>query len=324
MNNFAKYAIDHGGFVIPILIPASETEGLGLMNPSILNDGDKILVNLRQVNYTFYHSERNLFNHPYGPLTYIHPEDDLTLRTWNWYLEYDINTLEMKRYTKIDTSMLDVKPLWEFVGLEDVRYVRWEGDLWATGVRRDTTTNGQGRMELSKIEITPTTSREVERYRIENIDPNSYCEKNWMPILDKPWHYVKWSNPTQIVRADIKTLTSSEVLIKPPAPGRQDLRGGSQVIPWGEYYFANTHELDFFQSETNRKDAIYDHRFVLWDKDFNIVKMSKSFSFLDGQVEFSVGMCHWRDGFLITTGFQDNSAYIIYVTYDAMRKFIDA
>jgi hypothetical protein len=324
MNNFVKFALERGGRLVPILIPAEHTNGLGLMNPSILDDGDKLIVNLRQVNYTFYHSEKNLFNHPYGPLTYIHPEDDLKLRTWNWYLEYDKNTLDQIRYNKINTSKFPDQELWEFIGLEDVRLVRWDGDLWTTGVRRDTTTIGQGRMELCKLEVTDTDVIETERYRIEALDPESYCEKNWMPVLDMPWHYIKWTNPTELVEVDIKTLSSKLIKQSNIAPGRTDLRGGSQLIPWKDGYFTVTHELEFFQSETGRKDAIYDHRFVLWDKNFNIVKMSKSFSFLDGQVEFAVGMCHWKNGFLITFGFQDNSAYILYVTYDAMEKFLNA
>ena len=69
------------------------------MNPSIYNYHGKLIVNLRAVNYTFYHSEKKLFQHPYGPLTYLHPENDLKLRTWNYYLELndecDIRNLNM-------------------------------------------------------------------------------------------------------------------------------------------------------------------------------------------------------------------------------------
>jgi len=46
-------------------------------------------------------------------------------------------------------------------------------------------------MELSEIEITDTEVKEISRLRIEAPDVNSYCEKNWMPILDMPYHYIK-------------------------------------------------------------------------------------------------------------------------------------
>ena len=41
MDNFAKYVLDSGGSVHPLIIPASETGGTGLMNPSIFLDNNE-------------------------------------------------------------------------------------------------------------------------------------------------------------------------------------------------------------------------------------------------------------------------------------------
>ena len=41
--------------------------------------------------------------------------------------------LNISRYNKIDTTKLDKEPLWDFVGLEDSRIFRWEGDLYISG-----------------------------------------------------------------------------------------------------------------------------------------------------------------------------------------------
>lgn len=144
-----------------------------------------------------------MFQHQWGPLTYVHPENDMHLRTTNYYLELDSN-LNVVRHNKIDTSKFDTyDPMWDFVGLEDARIVRWNEKLYITGVRRDTTTNGQGRMELSEIQVNSDSVVEVSRFRIPPPkDPNSYCEKNWMPVIDKPFHFVKWCNPTEVVKVD--------------------------------------------------------------------------------------------------------------------------
>jgi len=114
-NNLIKECLNKGATIVPLLIDSKQTNGVGLMNPSVFLDSNgKILVNLRNVNYTFYHSEKKLFQHPYGPLTYIHPEDDLHLRTWNWYMEFD-RTLKLKKCFKVDTSKFDTyEPLWDF------------------------------------------------------------------------------------------------------------------------------------------------------------------------------------------------------------------
>jgi hypothetical protein len=54
------------------------------MNPSIYNDQGELWMILRHVNYALYHSEKRKFHHSYGPLQYIHPENDRTLTTWNY------------------------------------------------------------------------------------------------------------------------------------------------------------------------------------------------------------------------------------------------
>jgi len=322
-NNFVKRCLANGGSIAPMFIPPEETSGLGIMNPSVLVDGGKILVNLRQVNYTFYHSEKKLYQHPWGPLVYIHPEDDMHLRIWNYYAELN-SDLQIEKLCKIDTSELDQEPLWEFVGLEDGRLVRWNGDLYLTGVRRDTTTDGQGRMELSKLEVGEDYVKEVSRVRIEAPnDPNSYCEKNWMPILDRDFQYIKWSNPTEVVQAFPETSSSVTLHTADSIPLPRDLRGGSQVVPFGEYYIALTHEVCLYNDTLGRKDGNYMHRFVVWDKDFNIYSYSQEFLFMDGQVEFAVGMAEYGDFFLITFGFTDNASFILKAPKHVIETFIN-
>jgi hypothetical protein len=321
--HFAKIALDNGGSIHPLIIPSYLTNGTGLMNPSIYNDNGKLMVNLRHVNYTFYHSEKKTFQHQWGPLTYVHPENDMHLRTTNYYLELD-DSLKITRVNKIDTSELDKEPLWDFVGLEDARLFRWGGDLYISGVRRDTTTNGQGRMELSKIIVGEDYVKEVSRVRIEPPkDPNSYCEKNWMPIPDMDWHYVKWSNPTEVVKVNPTAGTSETIALTQMVDIPRDVRGGSHVLPLGDnYYFALTHEVDLFKSEVGRKDGLYRHRFLVWDKNWQIQGFSKDFSFMDAHVEFCTGMCYYKGDLLMTFGFQDNAAYVLRVSPQVVEDFI--
>ncbi len=321
-NNFVRKCINDGGSIKPLIIPAEHTEGLGLMNPSVYVHNGKIIGNLRHVNYTFFHSEAKLFQHPYGPLTYLHPEDDLHLRTWNWYLEFDEN-LDITRYSKTDTSRFDIyEPKWEFIGLEDARVFEWDGKLYQSGVRRDTTENGQGRMELSEILVTPSIVKEVSRVRIEPPEEDTYCEKNWMPIFDHPYHYVKWSNPTEIVEVDPLYGTSKTVVQGKYVELPRDIRGGSQVLTLDDGYLALTHEVWLYQSETNRKDAVYYHRFIKWDKDWNIVSYSDDFHFLAALVEFGIGMVEYGNYYLITFGFQDNGAFILKAPKQTVLNFL--
>jgi hypothetical protein len=183
-------------------------------------------------------------------------------------------------------------------------------------------------MELSELEITPEGIKEVSRHRVpvpgdDLGDESSYCEKNWMPIEDLPYHYVKWTNGTEVVKYNIETGKTEQAAISHWRElGCIALRGGSQVIPFGEYRFCLVHETFLKRSPVDRKDATYRHRFVVWDKDWNIVKVSRQFSFMEAEIEFAVGMTRYKNDLLITFGFQDNAAYLVRVNEKFVKEYI--
>ena len=69
-------------------------------------------------------------------------------------------------------------------------------------------------MEFSELEINKSNVKEINRNRIEVEDKTSYCEKNWMPIKDKPFYFIKWTNPTQIVKVDLDKIILHTNFIK--------------------------------------------------------------------------------------------------------------
>ena len=295
------------------------------MNPSIFIDDDgDILVNLRHVNYTLYHSENEQrFSSRFGPLSYLHPEKDQRLVTTNYLCRLD-DELTMTDYALVEMQTLH-EPIWEFVGLEDARVVQWNGEYFLIGVRRDTTTNGVGRMEYTQIDLDKAnwTVREIHRKRIEAPEPNeSYCEKNWMPIADRPYTFVKWTLPTEVVYSSPFGQDTEQLFVRHSITPPKDQRGGSQVIKWGSLYLCITHEVDLFKNYLKQKDAIYRHRIVLWDEQFNFVGMTKPFSFIDARVEFAVGAARQGDDLLISFGFQDNAAFVLRVPKSVVEDLI--
>jgi len=324
--NLVHKSVSQGGKLAPLILPHSTTSGMGLMNPSIFvdNDGD-ILINIRHVNYTLYHSEKDQkFFSPWGPLSYLHPEKDQRLVTTNYLgrLDKDYNLIN---FTEVDYSKFNVPPIWEFVGEEDVRITQWDGNYYLIGVRRDTTPNGQGRMEYSKIELDKEnwTAKEVQRVRIPPpVDVTSYCEKNWMPILDKPYHFVKWAMPTEVVWANPDKSECKQVLVKETPPISPDQRGGTNVIAWGDYYIAFTHEVKLWKNYLNQKDSVYRHRMIVWDKEFNFVGITSSFSFLDTPIEFCVGATIVKKNLVLTFGVQDNCAFVLEVPKKVVNGMI--
>jgi len=341
-SNLVKLVLEQGGTIKPLIIPGDQIGGTGLCNPSVYIDKKEgILVNIRHVGYTMYHTE---FDHKYwsiwGCMVYVNPEDFVYLETNNYLCKLD-KDLNIKQHNKINTAKHDIEPLWEFIGLEDARIVRWDNKLYSCGVRRDTETTGIGRMELSEIEYwggntanqtfsysnneNKITLNEITRDRIEVPDKETYLEKNWAPILDMPYHFVKWTNPLEIVKVNPKQKTSEVVIQKNKHQPLEecDLRGGSQVISYNDYYICVVHECYFPPKPDgvgNGKDAHYYHRFVFWDKDWNLVKISKKFKFMDTMIEFVCGLAEYQGDLLITFGYQDNASYILKMPFNTLNK----
>lgn len=314
IKNLVSKILENGGTIYPLEF---ETENkTGLLNPSILIKDNKILINIRHCQYTLYHTNGK-FESRWGPLCYLNPENDITLTTTNYLGEWKDN--ELINPTKVDTSNFDVKPLWQFIGLEDARLVDWENNTYLSGVRRDTTTNGEGRMELSKI----VNNKEVSRFRIPVPFNNpSYCEKNWMPILDMPFHYVKWCNPVEIVKVNINGETEQIFLGKNIISTRKDMRGGSQVIKIGNHRICIIHETDLWKNTQNNKDGTYRHRVIVFDDNWNIIKRTPAFDFMTGMIEFCSGLAEYNNKILITFGFSDNAAFLLEIPKEYFLKFV--
>jgi hypothetical protein len=324
IKNFVQIALENGGSIKPLIIDSSLTNGTALFNPSVFVDGDRIFVNVRHCQYTLYHSELGIHEHPWGPLLYMNPENDISLTTTNYLGELD-DDLTLKYIHKVDTSEFDVKPIWDFIGLEDARVIRWDGKLYLTGVRRDTTTHGEGRMELSEVQLDKNGAKEISRWRIPAPGANNtYCEKNWMPFLDKPYHYWKWSNPVEIVKVDPVKKTCETVFQSKDTYFARDLRGSGHVLPFEDGYLTLTHEVDLYRSEADKKNATYTHRFVQWDKNFLPVAKSRDFSFMGAKIEFACGLAKYKGDILMTFGFQDNAAYILKCDKKTVKEFMNA
>lgn len=322
--NLVQRAVQQGGKLAPIVIPTESATGL--MNPSVFVDDDgDILVNLRHTNYTLYHAENTQqFPSRWGPLSYLHPEKDQALRTINYIVRLS-DDLKVTDYTQVEMLELH-KPIWEFTGLEDARLFKWDRKYYLVGVRRDTTPNGQGRMEYSHIKLNKEkwTAKETKRTRIPAPGADdSYCEKNWVPVLDKPDHFVKWTSPTEIVKAnpfipECETVSTTSS-ITPPT----DQRGSSQVIKWGDKYISITHEVNLYKNYLGQKDGIYRHRLCVWDDKMSLIGLSREpFAFLDGQIEFCAGAAVHNGDLLVSFGMSDNAAYVLRVPSVVIEEMI--
>jgi len=326
-HGLVHWALKRGASIKPIILPKELTGETGIMNPSIFIHRGKILLNVRHVNYTLYHSEGKKFPHTWGPLQYIHPENDVSLTTHNIMceLDADFNVIPTSPH-RIKMNLDTGEPTWNFIGLEDGRLFSWEDRLFLCGVRRDCYDDqGTGRMDMAEIEFIDGIWQEVSRNPVPAPPPDkTFCEKNWMPIVDMPWHFVKWCNPTEVVKYDIDTRTTETVHLDETKriDIKRDLRGGTQVYPIGDgRHMCLTHEVDLGKDIFARKDGHYNHRVIIWDKDWNIIKYTDDFHFLgtqkdpttgyDYNIEFATGMTFLNGEVIIVFGYQDNGTFLL-------------
>ena len=130
-----------------------------------------------------------------------------------------------------------------------------------------------------------------------------------MPVLDRPYHFVKWNSPVEVVEFD--GTQTHQVSVRQGVQPHKDQRGGSQLIRWGNCYISITHEVDLFKNYLNQKDGIYRHRLCVYDDQLNLVGLSKEFSFLDFRIEFCVGIAEYEGDLLVSFAVADNAAFVL-------------
>ena len=59
----------------------------------------------------------------------------------------------------------------------------------------------------------------------------------------KPYHFVKWSNPVEVVKVDPKEQTCESIFIGEENPTRKRSKRVYSNTPWRDYYIAITMKL---------------------------------------------------------------------------------
>lgn len=318
-ESLCTFLVKRGAKIVSLLPETNGTTNTAFTNPSILSEKDGMTVLLRSVNYAMHHNNSTLWNSPYGPVSYDHPDNDPSLRTENYLCringdgELDSSTLTRVEY-------MPYEPKWLFVGEEDARLVGWDGSLSLIGCRRDTDKLGTSRMEISTLDGNRKT--EVSRKRMPST-AETYCEKNWMPVLDEPYTFVRTANPLEIVRFDPESGNTETVLTKGATGNIGFLRGSSQVIKAEGKRMALVHETQLWKTPQEERNAVYTHRFIIWDDEWNVERISIPFTFLSFDVEFSCGLAY-RDGKLyIPFSVYDNAPFMLIADFGDVMEFID-
>ena len=320
-----RYLLENGGRISSLDIKYPNEDGiLTSMNPSIWAiDNNTAYINIRGVNYNLFNCYSREITQDDQPIAYVCKEST-HLITENYFGIIDLNTFEISNMTKVEMMYLH-EPNWAFVGLEDARIIVWDNNIWLCGVRRDIKDDGEGRMELSKIEWINNHWKEVERHRIPaSGDNTAYLEKNWMPIVDQPYTWLKWCWPVEIATYNVEN-NKLDVLLKDHNCGAC-YRGDSHVVRYGNYYYCFVHNCYNKQlnPRTNARISRYYHHILKFDLNMNFISSIGPFAYSnDFSVEFGCGLCLINDKMYLTFCENDGASFIIEFDASLIEKIFE-
>lgn len=269
---FVKYDYpDHGDY-----IPTS--------TGYVFHKGEHI-INTRYVNYWLY---------PNGGYWIKDPQE--YIRTRNFYSRLDPVTLE-----PVDTDSTVVERFKEMTveprltchggriyGLEDIRlYENAAGELWFIATSINYSGTGSNRMIRGRYDIDLGVCSGCEI--LVPPDPNSWCEKNWIPIVHKGQDkfIYKWS-PLEVGTIRDTEDGKKQLVIESSwthtAPMFSNIRGSTPLVETDAGFIGAVH----FSYEGGPRN--YFHALVLLDKDTLVpLRYSEFFYFHGITVEFSIG-----------------------------------
>lgn len=297
-------------------------EGSGMyylpMNPSIKKTEDGYQVICRTVNYLQIGAKH------FQSLDILDPSN--TVKTRNFLVEYDRNFNLLGQQEIIENLQREHVRFVNIQGLEDCRLFDFKGSNWFTCTTLDTNPGQQPQITLCKLEDGSGGSEiHVEQF-IPFMGPDLFrCEKNWLPLVkDGELHMIYSFDPFIIYKPVIEKLPC--IIDKKVLAIHQEQKydfsrfsGSAPPIEFEDGYLVLVHENVYDDQR------IYMHRFVYFDRDFNITKLSKPFIYLHKGIEYCCGMTvdHSGELLIMSVGMEDREAYLCSVDLNTVRGMLE-
>lgn len=268
-------------------------EGWSPMNPSIAKkENGEYLVSVRHVNYEYK-------NDVYTPL-----DNSEIIKTRNVLVELDQH-FNVISSSEIDDSQCCGAQLFPVFGLEDIRLFDVNRNWMISATIREHRSDGRCEIIAARLSGNVLTSSVI----VPSPLPNRH-EKNWMPLHDHDRCEWIWNiNPP--IRIVLDDITDSFVVHPAVSALTQTpLRGGSQLISWGEGWLCVTHDVRWnLTPDGNRRE--YRHYLVSVSKDFSTVRVSRPFVFEHSGIEFCAGVARTSEGIVMSYGVEDRTARLM-------------
>jgi hypothetical protein len=276
------------------------------LNPSIVSMNGKYYINIRCVNYN---NDRCI------NFTAVEGSYNNKIVTRNFLIELDENFSQISTREMINQCSLEMKRD-AVQGLEDVHLFSHHNKLHFVCSTYYTSSNGvdvcHGVVNIEEKDII------LKDVKIINYFGKQGCEKNWLAFIkDDAINYLYSQQPVRILRDDGNEC--KQVLKKENTINAGLHRGSGGPIPYKNGYLITSHEVVW-----NGDGRTYMHKFIQYDKDFNIVKVSLPFKFSKANVDYCRSMTYSLDkkSILLGVGIADKEFKIFSFDVQELDKIL--
>lgn len=280
----------------PHRIALDAPAGYVAMNPSVINEDGRPTVLVRTVNYTITPEGAYAIRGAGGGANSSNP-----IHTRNYLVRLSGElTLEESHELALPPDWPE--PKFNLVrGVEDSRLFTWEGRLRTISTVRELTPEGWCEQVVASVSSAGYGDWSV-------IVPHERRhEKNWMPWPHDSWFVYRLGT---LVGCNGELVAQHEPLLDVG-----HISGGSQVIEADGPYLALVHEAGTIPGRPNR---YYQHRFVMFEKDGRLARISPPFVFFDRQIEFAAGLAYFPEKrqLMASFGVMDREAWLAWMDLD--------
>lgn len=251
-------------------------------NISIAREGDGFVVLIRAVNYDKLESG------------YFDRHGDTSFRQRTLLARLDANLQITSSIEVLAPQDMPRPQHTDSLGFEDPRPIIWRGDLWCISSVRQLNPDGRAEMVLARIAETPQGNKVLTDWRVLASGMPVQWEKNWMPqVMRDELRFIYSVGPTRILSE------SGDVLVQEiPSVAVENFRGGSQAVSFDGGWLMVIHEW-----ENVRAIRHYFHRFIWFDENNRLNRISRRFFFQRIASEFVAGLAWHPTGDRLVIGF---------------------
>lgn len=312
---FLDWALKNGGTLYPLTFSPDIVKNRSIFNPSISisQDGIGTLV-FRTSNYRYLRPTPNFSSlTSTGSIQYLYGKKQIISNSF-FFAQHNFSLVSSNSVVAINIDRISLPEFPErekhdFRSLEDLRICAQDqkftllGNLLLENRRRPIYFETELYSEWKKV-------IPVRNLCVIDFPGMMNIEKNWVPIEGDPNQVIRWpisSKSETHLRASISVIRRENNEIQDTRE-QCTLFGGSPFIRYEDGFLTVVH---YRESGKRKNTHRYLHKFIYYDRNFEVLQSSLAFTFLDFDTEFCSGISIYKDRIYMSFSCNDSLNFVV-------------